>query len=249
MGVDAETSERETERGVEPSRHVCWTGQAQMSLRQLRLLLTEKLPKFCSTDTLFNQYRDADPVVDLRDAARIRLQNLCAYVDSFRTRPTVLLVGEAAGPWGCRFSGVAFTGEQQLCERLVPFEGRRSSSPHAPARSGHTPPYVSDSARAFWQVMLRHHPRFFVWDCVPLHPHRPGCGLSVRTPSSEEIRRFSNLLRDVVACVQPSLVVAVGRTAERALKIICVPCTYVRHRARGGAAKFQSQIEPLLPSR
>lgn len=76
---------------------------------------------------LFNQYRAVDENVDLSNAHYIRQNNLKNYFCSFSEMPSFLLVGEAAGPWGCRFSGVPFTGERQLCQRLLPFLGERSS--------------------------------------------------------------------------------------------------------------------------
>jgi len=63
--------------------------------------------------TTFNQYRDADAAFDCPGAAKIRLGNLAAYLRA-RPHPSLMLVGEAAGYAGCRFSGIAFTSERCL---------------------------------------------------------------------------------------------------------------------------------------
>jgi hypothetical protein len=41
-------------------------------------------------------------------------------------------------------------------------------------------------------------------------------------------------------------VVAVGRKAERSLKLMGVPAAYVRHPARGGAKEFIKGLERLV---
>jgi hypothetical protein len=64
-----------------------------------------------STDTVFNQYRHCNAEVDLPNGASIRMANLRAYMAKATKTASMLVVGEAAGPWGCRFSGVPFTGE------------------------------------------------------------------------------------------------------------------------------------------
>ncbi|MDA8387451.1 MAG: uracil-DNA glycosylase [Nitrospiraceae bacterium] len=158
----------------------------------------------------------------------------------FGRRPSVLLVGEAAGPWGARFSGVPFTSERQLEKGGLPFRGRKSSN--------HEPPYSENSGTVVWGALLPRYPEFFLWNAVPLHPHRKGEPLSIRTPGAREIRAFCPLLREALDILRnPSgagqgRVVAVGRKAEYALKLIGVPCLYARHPAQSGAARFRAGI-------
>jgi hypothetical protein len=61
----------------------------------------------------FNQYRDVHPELDLPDGVAVRLHNLHRYLEVFAGARFVL-VGEAAGYAGCRFSGIPFTCEAQL---------------------------------------------------------------------------------------------------------------------------------------
>jgi hypothetical protein len=63
--------------------------------------------------TLVNPYSRFDPALDRPGGAAIRAATLLAYMEA-RSRPTLLLVGEAAGYQGCRFSGIAFTSERTL---------------------------------------------------------------------------------------------------------------------------------------
>lgn len=160
--------------------------------------------------------------------------------------PSILVVGEAAGPWGCRFSGVPFTGEEQLIRGVLPFVGGRSSNdkPLIDVEKPH--PYTSNSAEIFWEVMETNYPKFLVWDCVPVHPHELGEPLSVRNPSPEEIEQFSHLLKEIYDVMKPTVVAAVGRIAESALHRIGLKAIYVRHPSHGGADKFRAGMEAVF---
>ena len=203
-------------------------------------------------DDLFNQYVEEEPRVDLPGASRIRQSNLQSYMAAFSKKPPFLLVGEAAGPWGCRFSGVPFTGERQLLSHPdFPFPGRQSSRKDPPEvvlrEKGH-PPFTSQSAEAFWAVMMPyyHRPGFLVWDVVPFHPHDPGKLLSIRTPRAREIRKYSDILGEIIRLVDPRRVVAIGNKARDGLCRIGVDFVKVRHPARGGKEMFRAGIEQEL---
>src|SRR5262249_52738929 len=136
-----------------------------------------------STPTLFNPYGSLDLDLDRPDAVRIRRMNLRNYLGSFRIAPQILLVGEAPGPRGCRFSGVPFTSEWQLVSKVLPFTGEQSSR--------RPRPYKESSATTFWQAMRGREARVFTWNCVPFHPHGEGAPLSVRAPTREELKTFA----------------------------------------------------------
>jgi len=77
-------------------------------------LFKNKIFAIPSSEILFNQYMSSNIDVDLPNAAEIRRKNLYDYFKSFPKKPSFVLIGEAPGPWGCRFSGIPFTGERQL---------------------------------------------------------------------------------------------------------------------------------------
>jgi hypothetical protein len=197
-------------------------------------LFEEGLFSVPSSEVMFNQYRDTDIRFDLPGGAAIRRQNLRNYISSYPKPPRVLLVGEAAGPWGARFSGIPFTGERLLVEGKLPFEGSRSSN--------HEPPYTEASGTIFWGALLQHFPDFMVWNSVPLHPHRPGQPLSIRSPGKSEIMAFSGLLMGVIEEVRPARVAAIGRNAEYALGRLGIEARYVRHPSQSGARAFRAGI-------
>ncbi|MEJ2313891.1 MAG: uracil-DNA glycosylase [Nitrospirota bacterium] len=194
-----------------------------------------------STEVLFNQYRDRVEGLDLPGAEEIRRENLRGYLASFGRRPRALVVGEAPGPWGCRFSGLPFTGERMLEEGAFPFGGRKSST--------HEPPYQERSGVIFWRDMLPRLGEFLLVNSVPFHPHRRGEPLSIRTPTRGELEGCAPILAAIVERLDPRTLVAVGRKAEAALGMLGLPALYVRHPSRGGAREFARGMERIFGGR
>lgn len=220
-----------------------------MVLAHLWRLFEENIFTIPSSPGLFNQYNDSDARVDLPDAAQIRRKNLYNYFRSFPKRPPVVVVGEAPGPWECRFSGIPFTGERQLVMLELPFHGRRSSKDNPILKVRKSTPYVSNSARIFWNVIKKYHPKFLVWNCVPIHPYKKGTILSVRTPTTTEVLYYSGLLSEIVSLLKPEKIIALGRKAEFSLQELGIPCSYVRHPSQGGAERFKKGIEQAFKKR
>ena len=209
-----------------------------MLLRDIWALLEEKVFPRASTEILFNQYKDVVPRLDLPDGDRIRRENLRNYLKSFERPPRTLIVGEAAGPWGCRFSGIPFTSERQLVERVLPVGGRQSST--------RTLPYSENSASIFWGLMAEYHPDFFIWNAVPYHPHKKGEPLSIRRPGKREIAESLDALGGVAEILKPQKVIALGRTAEAALRMLRIEPLYVRHPSQAGASSFREAMTQIL---
>lgn len=192
---------------------------------------------------LFNFYASEDAGYDCPGAARLRQENLHAYLESFLCLPTWLLVGEAPGWKGCRFSGVPFTCEAQLAASHrdgppLPFYGRPTS------QSGQR--LSEASATVFWETLRPRHPDFLVWNCVPLHPHRRDEPMSNRTPVPAEIRAFAPVLAGLVAVLDPVIVIAIGRKAGLALQQAGLAARCVRHPGHGGKRQFQQEIRACL---
>lgn len=199
-----------------------------------------------SDGRLFNPYRDRHPEHDAPDAPAVRRRNLRAALDAVARdasggRPDVLVVAEAPGPWGARFTGVPFTNERQLLDPAFPVDGRPSSAHFAATGE----PLKEYSGAIYWDAMLPHWGRFWTWNAVPLHPHKPGDPLTIRTPGVREVRRWQGLLAATVDVLQPQAVVAIGRKAEGALAAVGAAPVYVRHPSQGGATPFREGVAAL----
>ena len=191
-----------------------------------------------STDGLFNPYHDRHDTFDLPDAVAVRRQNLRNYLACYPRRPRLFLLAEAPGPWGCRFSGVPLVSEAQLLDETFPISGRPTSQQEMPHREY--------SAGIYWRVLQPYFPHFFTWNSVPFHPYRPGRPLSIRTPTQREVAAYTGLLAELLEAIRPQHVVAVGRKAERALRLAGSEGIYVRHPSQGGARRFEAGIREVL---
>lgn len=213
------------------------------------LKLEAILTNLPSTATVFNQYRDRNDQVDVPEAAAIRTENLRTYMAEATESASFLVVGEAAGPWGCRFSGVPFTGEKQLLDSSFPLRGDRSSRTMPACLTKVAPPFISRSAETFWEVMLPYHGHFLVWDAFPLHSHELHDFLTVRNPTKKEVSQFGEALRLIKAYMKPTHIIAVGRKAFEELHAIGEASVYVRHPSRGGKAEFTAGMQELFKNK
>jgi uracil-DNA glycosylase len=194
-----------------------------------------------STRILFNQYKDDAKDLDIRGGARIRRENLFNYLSSLNGSPRCLLVGEAPGPWGCRFSGVPFTGERPLSRGELPFAGKATSVSEEP--------YSERAGTVFWETLRGYHSDFFVWNTIPFHPHREQEPLSIRTPKWTEVKAHLPLLEELLTILKPQKVAAIGRVAEKALTTVGCECIYVRHPSYGGVKLFKSGMSQFFNNR
>ena len=209
-----------------------------MLLSELWHMIDKNIFTTPSKPDLFNLYRDEHPEFDQPGAAALRRANLRTYLAQFKKPPRIFILAEAPGPWGCRFSGVPVTSERQFVDADFPINGHRTSLKEDPL--------AEYTARIYWRVLQYAFPNFLTWNTVPLHPHRIGEPMSIRTPRTREVRAFLPLLRSMLSMLQPEYVLAMGRTAERALSWIDWPSIYVRHPSQGGAKIFEQGVNTVL---
>ena len=212
-----------------------------------RLFEREVFEATGTPDRLFNLYATAaETEHDAPGAPQIRRANLRAALDAVASsapdgRPDVLVVAEAPGPWGCRFSGIPFTNERQLVDPEFPVDGTPSSRQFAETGE----PLNEYSGTIYWDAMLPHWGRFWTWNAVPFHPHKDGQPRTIRTPTVREIRRWHGVLAELVEILEPAAVVAVGRKAEGALEAVGARPVYIRHPSQGGATLFREGMAAL----
>jgi uracil-DNA glycosylase len=185
------------------------------------------------TDRLVNPYACHDPELDRPDGAVIRRQNLPAYLEAHRA-PALLLVGEAAGYRGCRFSGIAFTSERSLAPERWSSLWQR----------GWIEPSATIVHRELAKLGLES--QTLLWNAVPFHPAIEGRPLTNRAPSAAERRACEVWLARLIALTHPRLVVSVGRKAAQSLESVSPGAHAVRHPANGGATLFRQQLRDLV---
>ena len=196
---------------------------------------------------VINPYRDADADRDLDGpgAARRRRANLEAYLERVGA-PRLLLVGEAIGYRGGRFSGIAFTSERQLAgPKSEGRAGRRLSwaGPPFQATSRNPDLWLEPSGSIVWDALGGDARGALLWNSFPWHPHAARGPLSNRTPEKSLVAANLHVLERLLAETAGARVLAVGRTAAAALGALGLAAPALRHPAHGGAAIFRQQLQ------
>ena len=191
-----------------------------------------------SSGDLFNPYSSVDPERDRPGADSIRQDNLSRYLTERNRVPRLFVLAEAPGPWGCRFTGVPITSEEQLVDPQFPHSGEQASSKEEP--------HKEYSASIYWRVLSPYTWDLLTWNTVPFHPFKPDKPMSIRTPRVAEIKRFTPLLAEMLNILKPDRMVAIGRKAERAYSLVGHESTYVRHPSQGGALLFEEGMRTII---
>jgi hypothetical protein len=126
--------------------------------------LIETLPS--NRPDLFNPWRNRCSFDTPTNGPEARLVRLAAHLDC---DARWILVGEAPGYQGCRYTGVAFTSERLLLEGQVP----RQSVPEGRLLIRDRPfsePSATLVYRALYQSGIAE--TAVLWNALQLHPHR-----------------------------------------------------------------------------
>jgi hypothetical protein len=191
-----------------------------------------------------NPYRDEVPGLDRPGGARQRRRNLEGYLERVG-EPRWILLGEALGFRGGRFSGIAFTSERQLAgaaERRLPW----CASAELKATSRNPALWLEPSGSIVWGALGGEPRGVLLWNAFPWHPHRQRTPLSNRRPETALLEANLELLAALLALAAPARPLAVGRTAHQALALLAVEAPLLRHPAHGGARHFRSDLAALL---
>lgn len=207
-----------------------------MSMDRLFQLLTAY-----QSECAFNQYREVHTELDRPEGAEARRENLRCYLASFDAASNIL-VGEAAGYAGCRFSGIPFTCEAQL---VGPQRLQWAAHKRLARSSRAATPWVERSATMVWEV-LDGRTDCLLWNAYPWHPFGPAGPLSNGRPG-RHLPDGLAVLDCLLSLFPAAQVFAIGRTAERALEAVGVKAPYIRHPSHGGKRKFQAGVLALNP--
>ena len=204
--------------------------------------LIESLPS--GQDGLFNPWRDECSQDTETNNPVAKFNRLACHL---ACDPKLLLIGEAPGYQGCRYSGVAFTSERLLLEGVIP---RIAPIHHRLSRRSR--PFSEPSATIVWNTLYRLglEKKTILWNALQLHPHQPQKIWTNRTPSKAEILLGRTSLLRLIELYPTAKIVAVGQKSRDLLVdvIKITPAATVRHPANGGATKFSNEIASFAAS-
>jgi uracil DNA glycosylase superfamily protein len=196
-----------------------------------------------SAPGVVNPYRESFAEFDGPAAPQRRRANLEGYLERVGA-PRLVLLGEALGFRGGRFSGIAFTSERQL----VGPEGRRLPWAGAPFQATSRNPdlWLEPSGSVVWDALGGDARGVLLWNTFPWHPYAAQRPLSNRTPERSLVAANLDILEALLGELGEARVFAVGRTAQAALALLGVEAPALRHPAHGGAALFRCQLQESL---
>jgi hypothetical protein len=205
--------------------------------------LFDYLVRFRAPD-VFNQYAEVNLAYDRPDGAERRRGNMRRYLECFHDA-TYVLVSEAPGYAGCRFSGVSFTDERFLFgEQSLPWV--RAAGGFSRASRDDRPLSREMSATIVWSALGDRRDIVF-WPAFPWHPIGPRGPMSNRAPRREELRTGREVLQCFLETLFPGrVIIAVGRHGHASLAALGYgEVSYIRHPAQGGATEFRRGIAAL----
>ena len=169
-------------------------------------------------------------------ARRKRLQQHLECPD-----PRIVLIGEAPGYQGCRYSGIAFTSERLLLEGSIPriadMQGKRITT--------RAKPWSEPSATIVWKALYEQGlaEQAVLFNAVPWHPEGSNGPHSNRTPNAAEKEKGVKFLLMFLQLFKGVPVAALGNTASENLRALNISHEKLRHPANGGATLFREGLK------
>jgi len=197
----------------------------------LAIALIKTLP--CGTDRLFNPWTDRCAHDTKLNGPEERLTRLAQHL---ACNARLILVGEAPGYQGARYSGVAFSSEKLLIEGAIP----RVDAALGRLTDRHLP-FSEPSATIVWKNLykLGLAEDTLLWNALQLHPFKAGDPMSNRTPTPSELELGHGAIHVLKEAFPQARWVAIGKKAEGLLAAAGVEAAgAVRHPANGGATLF-----------
>jgi Uracil-DNA glycosylase len=189
--------------------------------------MIDELASYPGNGRTFNQYGYD------HELGKHTRQNLFLYLKALsKMNCHTLLVGEAPGYHGCRWTGVPFTSEKVILSHLG-FQSLLNQDYYvSPER------HAEQTATIVWDVLDQLHIYPLMWNAYPFHPFREDNPMRNRTPTIKELKVGSAFLDELIQLFDIKTIIAVGNKAENTLNGIGITCHKIRHPSHGGKQDF-----------
>lgn len=193
------------------------------------------LEKNNNLENVTNQYSDE---WKYHSIARNNLK--CYFEQMMLIKPTILLVGEAPGYNGCRLTGVPFTSEQIIFERIN-HNGLFGKENGYLVRK---PEYLQKepTATIVWKALKEQRITPLLWNAFPFHPHQNNNKESNRRPNKAELIFGVSVLKMVINVFEIKRLISVGKISYQLLNTESIQSEYIRHPSNGGKKEFEDGL-------
>ena len=209
-----------------------------------------------------NPWADCDRDFDIDGRApRHRSNHLRAYLNARLNTAEALLIAEAPGYQGAKFSGIPMTCERTLLghrpwvSRGDVFDEaierhRTSRPPEASSQAVRRSGFCEPTAAYVWRGMADRpglSKKIVLWNLFGFHPHETKSTLTNRTPTDTEIRSNCHVLEAFLRLFPDRPILSIGNISKEYLKKWGHPCKLsTRHPANGGGAVFRENFAEFL---
>lgn len=183
-----------------------------------------KLSSRPSTSIVYNPYEN-----------EYALNNLKRYFDHFLNNPfRYILIGEAPGHDGCRWTGIPFTSGHVIrnCKHRI---FSQDNSDYCLEKV-----IKESTATVVWEYLSEIEELPLFWNSFPFHPHAENNCNNNRLPGKNEIKEGAEYLNLIFEIFSKKTVYSLGRVSEKTMKVNfpALKSNYIRHPSRGGKPKF-----------
>ncbi len=182
------------------------------------------------------------------DSGEVRFHNLSVYLEKMKKlQPSAVLIGEAPGYQGTRWTGVPFASEATLVsERST--DKYKLYGPHNNYKLlRQSTPQKEPTSTIMWRTLDTLTVPPLLWAAFPHHPYQSGKAESNRPPNTKELTYGASVIKALLQEF-PSVsdIIALGNVAETLLQKEGFSVTKVRHPSHGGATLFAQQLKQFF---
>jgi hypothetical protein len=220
------------------------------------------LQEYRSNGSVSNPWADWDRNFDTDEhAPSHRSNHLRAYLNARLNTAKALLIAEAPGYQGAKFSGIPMTCERTLlghrprisCADVFdePIEPQRTSRPpEASSKAVKLRGFCEPTAAYVWGHMADRpglSKKIALWNIFGFHPYQDRNTLTNRPPKDPEILSNCHVLEAFLRLFPGRPILAIGKISEEYLTRWGHPYElFTRHPANGGGAVFRKNFDEFL---
>jgi len=224
----------------------------------------KKLQRF-SAPKVFNPWHDYDERYDAsRRGSSVRRQQLQAYLEERLHKAKIIMIAEAVGYQGGRFTGIAMTCERMLLGHhdtvtpemvftgVLPKRTSYADSTYITKRTQRELGLNEPTDSVVWNAMLEANIdpyEVVLWNIFPFHPFKGDDGLTNRTPTQDELDQGWTYTKQLLGLFPNTHILGIGQKSSLTLEAygIDVQAT-LRHPANGGAGLYKQQFREFANS-
>ena len=224
----------------------------------------KKLQRF-SAPKVFNPWHDYDERYDAsRRGSSVRRQQLQAYLEERLHKAKLIMIAEAVGYQGGRFTGIAMTCERMLLGHhdtvtpemvftgVLPKRTSYADSTYITKRTQRELGLNEPTDSVVWNAMLEANIdpyEVVLWNIFPFHPFKGDDGLTNRTPTQDELDQGWTYTKQLLSLFPDAHILGIGQKSSLTLQAYGVDVqATLRHPANGGAGLYKQQFRDFANS-